>query len=91
MLATMHPTKEQVRAYMHQRQRAFDRRPPPTPEEIRRQLGWHGESTQAAIPAFGNIDHLSSTSLFLPGTIAQLATLMAVEWCFLAAGISRPN
>ena len=34
----VHPTKEQVRAYMAQRGRA--RRPPPAPEEIRRQLGW---------------------------------------------------
>lgn len=34
----LHPTKEQVRAYMAQRERAH--RPPPTPEEIRRQLGW---------------------------------------------------
>ena len=32
------PTKEQVRAYMLQRERA--RRPPPSPEEIRRQLNW---------------------------------------------------
>jgi hypothetical protein len=29
--------------------------------------------------------------LFFPGTIAQLATLMAVEWCFLAAGLNRPS
>jgi hypothetical protein len=87
MPATLHPTKEQVRAYMHQRQHAFDRRPPPMPEEIRRQLGWHCGSGNS----FGNIDHLSSTTLFFPGTIAQLATLLAVEWCFLAAGISRPN
>ncbi|NGZ88060.1 hypothetical protein [Duganella aceris] len=34
---------------------------------------------------------LSTSTLLLPGTIAQLATLLAVEWCFLAAGISRPN
>ena len=84
MLATLHPTKEQVRAYMHQRQCAFDRSPPPMPEEIRRQLGWHCD-----VDPHGNIEHLSP--LFFPGTIAQLATLMAVEWCFLAAGISRPN
>lgn len=32
------PTKEQVRAYMTARESA--RRPPPSPEEIRRQLGW---------------------------------------------------
>lgn len=32
------PTKQQVRAYMAAREAA--RRPPPSPEEIRRQLGW---------------------------------------------------
>ena len=81
MTATSQPSKEQVRAYMHQRE--CDRRPPPTPDEIRRQLGWHYNSHDLVFPA--------SSSILLPGTIAQLATLMAVEWCFLAAGISRPN
>jgi hypothetical protein len=83
MVASLQPTKEQVRAYMHQRQREFCRRPPPMPEEIRRQLGWHYSTD--------NSDHLSTTTLFLPGTIAQLAALMAVEWCFLAAGLGRPS
>ncbi|MES2257160.1 MAG: hypothetical protein V4724_01510 [Pseudomonadota bacterium] len=32
------PTKEQVRQYLEQRQSA--RTPPPSIEEIRRQLGW---------------------------------------------------
>jgi hypothetical protein len=32
------PAKEQVRAFMQQRQK--ERSAPPTPEEIRRQLGW---------------------------------------------------
>jgi hypothetical protein len=84
MVASLQPTKEQVRAYMHQRQREFCHRPPPLPEEIRRQLGWH-YSTDCP-------DSLSTTTtLFLPGTIAQLATLLAVEWCFLAAGVRRPG
>ncbi|WP_444845458.1 hypothetical protein [Duganella caerulea] len=81
MTATSHPSKEQVRAYMHQRE--CDRRPPPTPDEIRRQLGWHYCSYNNSFPA--------SSSILLPGTIAQLAALMAVEWCFRAAGISRSN
>jgi hypothetical protein len=68
MLATLQPTKEEVRAYMHQRQREFERR--------------HADA---------DADILTTPTLFLPGTIAQLATLLAVEWCFLAAGISRPN
>lgn len=83
MVASLQPTKEQVRAYMHQRQRQFDRRPPPTPEEIRRQLGWHYSVDYT--------DHCSASTLLLPGTIAQLAALLAVEWCFLAAGMGRPS
>ncbi|WP_254442245.1 hypothetical protein [Duganella vulcania] len=81
MTATSHPSKEQVRAYMHQRE--CDRRPPPTPDEIRRQLGWHYCSYGNVVPA--------SSSILLPGTIAQLAALLAVEWCFRAAGLSRSN
>lgn len=81
MTATSHPSKEQVRAYMHQRE--CDRRPPPTPDEIRRQLGWYYCSYDNIVPA--------ASSILLPGTIAQLAALMAVEWCFRAAGISRSN
>ena len=81
MPATLHPTKEQVRAYMQLRE--CDRRPPPMPEEIRRRLGWRYSSGTAQ---FG-----SASTIFLPGTIAQLAALMAVEWCFLASGLSRSN
>jgi len=73
-----HPTKEQVRAYMHSRE--FDRRPPPTPDEIRRQLRWYG--------AAGSLDFPAGAGLLFPGAIAQLATLLAVEWCFRAAGVS---
>lgn len=83
MPATLQPTKEQVRAYMRQRQRECCHRPPPVPEEIRRRVGWHNHPAAA--------DHGSAPTLLLPGTIAQLATLMAVEWCFLAAGAGRPS
>lgn len=83
MQAMLQPTKEQVRAYMQQRQREVCLCPPPVPEEIRRRVGWHGNAT--------SVEHFSSSTFFLPGTIAQLATLMAVEWCFLAAGLGRPN
>jgi hypothetical protein len=38
MTTTTHPTKEAVREYMGRR--TWSRDPPPTPEEIRRQLGW---------------------------------------------------
>lgn len=33
-----HPTRQQVRDWMQQRQ--VERTPPPTPEQIRTQLGW---------------------------------------------------
>jgi hypothetical protein len=35
---TRQPNKEQVRAFMQQRQK--EKSPPPSPEEIRRMLGW---------------------------------------------------
>lgn len=39
MTQTSKPTKTEVRSWMCQRQ--VERRPPPSLEEIRRQLGWH--------------------------------------------------
>jgi hypothetical protein len=33
------PSKEEVRQWMQQRQ--VDHKPPPSPSEVRRQLGWH--------------------------------------------------
>jgi hypothetical protein len=38
MTAMKHPTKHLVREYLERRAR--EQKPPPTPEEIRRQLGW---------------------------------------------------
>lgn len=73
------PSKEQVRAYMQLRE--CDRRPPPKPEEIRRRLGWH----DAAAPVTLN----GASGMLLPGAMAQLATLLAVEWCFLVSGVHR--
>lgn len=37
----MAPTKEQVREWMNQRQ--AEHTPPPTPEQVRRELGWDME------------------------------------------------
>ena len=78
------PTKEQVRAYMHQRECAL--RPPPQPEEIRQQLGWQGSEDTVAVAA---------STFLLPGAMVQLATqwgtLMAVEWCCVASGMRRPH
>jgi len=38
MATLTHPPKQVVRAYLERRSR--DSKPPPSPEEIRRQLGW---------------------------------------------------
>ncbi len=64
-----HPTKEQVRAYMAGRELA--RRPPPAPEEIRRQLGWRLGDDEPLIV------HLC---VLLPATVGQLAALIVLNW-----------
>jgi hypothetical protein len=38
MTEVKHPSKDRVRQYLARRAR--DSRPPPSPEEIRRELGW---------------------------------------------------
>lgn len=38
MIQTNHPSKFMVRAYMERRSQEV--KPPPSPDEIRRQLGW---------------------------------------------------
>ncbi|MES2742448.1 MAG: hypothetical protein V4754_16080 [Pseudomonadota bacterium] len=38
MTQSNHPSKQAIRAYLERRSR--DVKPPPSPEEIRRQLGW---------------------------------------------------
>ncbi len=38
MTQTTHPSKYAVRAYLERR--SHEVKPPPTPDEIRRQLGW---------------------------------------------------
>jgi hypothetical protein len=74
-----HPTKEQVRAYMMAREHAH--RPPPSPEEIRRQLGWQlapPEPTDAMV-AF----------CMLSATLGQLAAQAAFDWCM--APVEAPH
>ena len=82
MTQANHPSKYLVRAYMERR--SHEVKPPPTPEEIRRQLGWYGQQIQQdrgpSVVDYGFI---------FPSTLAQLATLLAVEWLFLAAGVNR--
>lgn len=74
-----HPTKEQVRAYMLARE--HDLRPPPPPDEIRRQLDWHVVSSEP---------DLALVSLcLLPARLGQFAMQAAFGWCF--APLSVPN
>jgi hypothetical protein len=68
-----HPTKEQVRAYMLAREHAF--RPPPAPEEIRRQLNWHVVGSDN--------DCVLSQLFLLPATFGQIAMQAALDWCLL--------
>jgi hypothetical protein len=66
------PTKEQVRAYMAEREAA--RRPPPAPEEIRRRLGWRLAPSE---------DDRRLVQLYLvPSTYGQLAARLALDWFF---------
>lgn len=65
-----HPTKEQVRAYMAARESA--RRPPPAPDEIRRQLGWRlqrADEQQMLVQFY-----------LIPTTYTQLAALITLDW-----------
>lgn len=47
MTAT-HPTKELVRAYMAKR--THDESPPPSPQQVRDQLGWHLVPASGPVP-----------------------------------------
>lgn len=49
MTQANHPSKFLVRAYMERR--SHEVKPPPTPEEIRRQLGW---DLLMFVPRYGN-------------------------------------
>ncbi len=64
------PTKEQVRAYMAERERA--RLPPPSPEEIRRQLGWRLQRSQK--------EHLLLQFYLIPTTYTHMATRITLHW-----------
>ena len=89
-----HPTKEQVRAYMRQRELAH--RPPPAPAEIRRQLSWQLSWSGTDLPGssqcrqgadFPSVAAPGSQCLFLPETIGRLAVLLLLEWSMHAAGM----
>ncbi|HEY1150203.1 MAG TPA: hypothetical protein VGF27_16600 [Pseudoduganella sp.] len=65
-----HPTKEQVRAYLIQRNHAH--LPPPSPDEIRRRLDWR---CVQPVPSSG-----LPAAIFLPPTLVHLGALMALAW-----------
>ncbi len=101
MHRTTHPSKEQVRAYMHQRE--GQRSPPPPPHEIRRLLGW---ATVAAGPpptaggatpraaghssAPATLDW-TAPSLPFPLTLGQWSLWLALQWMRCADGLWRGN
>jgi hypothetical protein len=68
------PSKEQVRAYMAAREAA--RRPPPAPDEIRRQLGWRLQRADEQV--------LLLQFYLIPTSYSQLATRIACEWALSA-------
>ena len=67
-----HPTKEQVRAWMAEREAA--RRPPPSPEEIRRTLGWRMDLTDD--------ERLLVRFCLLPSSYGRLAAQLTLDWLF---------
>jgi hypothetical protein len=67
------PSKEQVRAYMRRRGRT--RQPPPTPEEIRRQLAWRHSHEIASSP-----DVIALQGWQVSVDLAWLGTLLLLAW-----------
>ena len=67
------PSKEQVRAYMAERESAH--RPPPPPEEIRRQLGWRLDP--------GGIDASLLQFYLIPTNCSAFAARLALDWWLL--------
>jgi hypothetical protein len=65
-----HPTKEQVRAYMAEREAA--RRPPPAPEEIRQKLGWRLDTPER--------ERLQAQFCLIPSSYTQMAAQIALVW-----------
>ena len=70
----IHPTKEQVRAYMAAREAA--RRPPPPPDEIRRQLGWRLQ--------LGDEDPMRAQFYLIPTSYWHMAARIAFHWMLAA-------
>lgn len=79
-----HPTKEQVRAYMARRESAH--RPPPAPDEIRRELNWR------LTPA--EDDYAILQFCLLPSTYSHMTAQVVLDWLFASSranSASRPR
>ena len=77
----IHPAKEQVRAYMAGRGAA--RRPPPAPEEIRRQLGWRLAPPEAEAVQLSAQAHIQF--YLIPTIYGQLAAQIMIDLVFASA------
>lgn len=75
------PTKEQVRAYMTGREAT--RRPPPAPEEIRRQLGWRLVSPE-------HDKRIMLHFCLFPSSIGHLVVQIVLDWCIAGVRNSGP-
>ena len=89
MRATSHPSKEQVRAYMRGREHAL--RPPPPPDEIRRQLAWCRMDAFPGACLLAMPADVAAHSWVLSADMARLSTLMAIAWLMHSGVPHRKN
>ena len=78
MRTASHPSKEQVRAYMRGREHAL--RPPPPPDEIRRQLAWCCVDAFPCTCLTATPAGVAAQGWHLSADMARLSTLMAIAW-----------
>ena len=89
MRATSHPSKEQVRAYMRRRERALQ--PPPSPDEIRRQLAWCRVDAFPGTCLPATPAGVAAQGWHLSVDMARLSTLMAIAWLMHGGIAHRKN
>ncbi|WBS04288.1 hypothetical protein OU994_08425 [Pseudoduganella sp. SL102] len=85
-----HPSKEEVRAWMARR-RISSRAglPLPSPDEIRRELGWHQLGWHQVGRQQPPVVRQESAALLMPFVLAELAALTAVTWYWLLLRLAR--